>query len=205
MAKVNLMSSKLRLTRRRSHRIRSWVTVVMLMSIAAAVPVSISAVQAARAAGIENDIVPVLDHLASAHQNLGSLKHRSAILSTQIDRADALRSKRRWSDLLVLLSRQLPNELWLTKVTSREAKVESKPNTAATKTATGSATGPEVVHIDGPGGLEIRGFATSHEWIYEWIMRLKETSAFTRVELMESASEPVYRGEAVRFVLECEW
>lgn len=203
MASVNLMSSKLRLARRRSHRIRAWVTAVTVMSILAAVPVSISAVQAARAAGIENDIVPVLDHLKAAHQKLDVLKQRGAVLSTQIDRADALRSKRHWSDLLALISRELPDELWLTQVTSRDAKVESTPVAAAT--ATGPTAGPEVVHIDGPGGLEIRGFAISHEWIYEWIKRLKDTSAFRRVELMESAAESVHRGEAVRFVLECEW
>jgi len=203
MASVNLMSSKVRLARRRSHRIRSWITAVTLMSILSAVPVTISAVQAARAAGIENDIVPVLGHLKAAHQKLYGLKQRCAVLSTQIARADALRSKRPWSGLLVLMSRELPDEVWLTQIKSRDTKFEGKATTPSPPSEPGAA--PEVIHIDGPGGLEIHGFATSHDWIYEWMRRLKSSSVFARVELLESASEPVYRGEAVRFVLECEW
>ena len=203
MSSVNLLSQKLRLARQRSRRIRAWVIIVTVTSLLAAVPVSISAVQSARASSIESEIAPVLDHLGKSRRTLKLHEKRSILLSTQIARADSLRAKRSWSDLLELIARDLPDEVWLTNVKSRETEYQGESKRSG-RPAT-AESGPEVIHIEGPGGLEIRGFATSHEWIYEWIGRLKSTSVFDDVELVEAASEPIQQGEAVRFVLECDW
>lgn len=203
MSRVNLLSQKLRFARERSRRIRAWVTVVTLTSLLAAVPVTISAVQSARASSIESQIAPVLDHLGKSRQILKHHEQRSILLSTQIARAESLRSKRPWSDLLELIARDLPDQVWLTAVKSHEGKREGESSPSGPPTSRDVEA--EVIRINGPEGLEIRGFATSHEWIYEWISRLKNTSAFVNVELIEAASEPIHQGEAVRFVLECDW
>ena len=59
--------------------------------------------------------------------------------------------------------------------------------------------------LDGPGAVRISGFAVDHDWLYEFITRLKDASVFERVDMLQAGKERTMQADAVRFVLVCAW
>ena len=199
MVTVNLLPSSVLFARRKHRKRRKWLTIFAITVALTALPVGYDVLQTARAAKLERQTEPNRNRLASTRGEIRQVAERSALLATQIARADALRAKRPWSRVLRLLADLIPDEVWLTSVKSLAAPPVNRQGGQA------EADDDAPVLLDGPSGLEISGYALSNDWLYEFMARIKQTGLFARVEMTQAVKEPVSRGDAVRFVLKCDW
>lgn len=204
MTSVNLLSPAVRFARQRARRIRRWTLILCMAGAGAAIPLAIDFVHQARAASLERRITPLEKNLADTRKKLSAASQRCEHLSVQLTRADSLRSKRSWAGLLALIAARTPEEVWLSEVQSIEAERRTQPAAAAAaKPGTGDTE--NTVMLEGPGALRISGFAVDHDWLYEFISRLKNTQVFDRVDMLQAGKERIAQAEAVRFVLVCAW
>ncbi len=199
MISVNLLSAESILNRRRSRRIRHWVATVITTVVISAIPIGFDLFKTARAAAVENDLKPMATEITSAKARLDTLNSQYQQISTQIARADALRTKRKWASFLIALSQQIPEDIWLT---SLETTAKATTQTARTEE---QETGPKLITLDGPTGLSITGYSLSHDSLYEFMENLKNAGFLKNVELTRSSREPVQGSIAVRFTLLCDW
>ena len=199
MISVNLLSAETILHRRRSRRIRHWVVTVITTAVVSAIPIGFDLFKTARASAVENDLKPMAAKIASARTRLDTLNAQYQQISTQIARADALRTKRKWASFLIAFSRQIPEDIWLTGL---ETTTRTSSQTTSTEE---EESGPKLITLDGPTGLGITGYSLNHDSLYEFMENLKNAGFFKNVELTRSNREPVQGSIAVRFTLLCDW
>jgi Tfp pilus assembly protein PilN len=208
MIAVNLLPESVCVARLRRKRLRSWSLAILASALLAAGPVGWNMVRASRAAGLERQVRPLRGEIDAVRAKLTALTARQQQLHVDIERADALRRKRSWANLLTALAAQMPDEVWLTALEStnpvREAStVKVVPTAPAGEASTGK---PQArVRLAGPTGLRLAGFALDHETMYAVIGMLKRLEIFETVELTQADKQPVGEGEAVAFVLVCTW
>lgn len=205
MVTVNLLPESVAFSRRRRRRLRAWFAVVLTTGCVVALPVGYDFVQSARAASLERNVSPVQQRLAEVRQNLRQETTRYQKLATQIARADALRAKRAWSDLLSAVAQYTPETVWLLSLDTKEAQPESRTVKAPVSKQEGESKDSGPVILDGPSGMRLTGYALDHESLYSFMSELKRAKVFTAIELTSAGKEPVLEGTAVRFVLDCDW
>jgi Tfp pilus assembly protein PilN len=201
---INLIPPDVLQACRRWRRIRLWIAVTTVTAAAAALPIVWQLRQHARLAELTRlredrtaETVSVRKKLADEILSLSELKDRTK-------RADALRTKRSWAGLLTLTTQCLPDEVWLTSI-STEAPPPSAGPTSKSATSSDTEEQPTLVVMDGARRMALAGYAVGHEQLYEFMARLKQASAFARVDLLKADKEKVLWSEAVRFELACTW
>lgn len=203
MTSVNLLSPSVRHGRQRSRRIRRWTLVLCMVGVGAAIPMAIDFVHRTRGASLERRIDPLEKKLAETRKKLTDTSRQCEHLAMQLARADALRSKRSWAGMLALIAARTPEEVWLSEIQSIETERHRTPAPVAPQAA--PADTEKTVMLDGPGAVRISGFAVDHDWLYEFITRLKDASVFERVDMLQAGKEKTMQADAVRFVLVCAW
>ncbi len=207
MIGVNLIPQAVLAARNRRRRIRQWLVVTAVVAGVSVVPVVLELRQQARLATLlerkEQDEI----RLRAARTEQAELTRSLAYLNERIERADTLRAKRPWAALLSLIVQQMPEEVWLTSLKTGTTNA-APAGRAAGFGPRGAAVGPgqqAVVVMDGPRRIDLQGCAVEHEHLYDFMTRLKQSGAFTSVELVKAGREPVLRSRAVRFELSCSW
>ena len=182
---------------------------IVVMSVLSAVPLLYQLRQHARVVSLREQKEQQQAELASVRTELAELAQSLNDLGRRISRADALRTKRPWADLLGLIVDCMPQEVWLTSVGTdpleNAAPASRRTNQATKGDPKQQAPADEIVVMAGPSRLDVTGYAVEHEHLYDFMARLKASGAFDSVELVKAGTEPVLHSRAVRFVLTCTW
>jgi Tfp pilus assembly protein PilN len=215
---VNLLPDNVRAARKRRRQMRGWLCVAVLAATLASAPLGWNVLRRARAASLERQLSPLHADVDRVRNRLKNLAGEQVKLSAEIDRADALRRKRRWADLLTALSAEMPRQIWLTKLESinsqpggaAPAPPSSHGHAAPAAPAPGKSAAPgdkpaPTVRLPGPVGLRLTGYALDHEWLYAFIGALKRMNVFDSIELTQADKQDLGLGEAVSFVVVCTW
>ncbi len=154
--------------------------------------------------------------ISRQRQDLVQLHERLARLTAQENRLDRevvllrhLTRKHRWSEILDLVSRALPETVLLTRVESIPAvgKLPAEPaaeRTAAARPAAGR-TGTEREPPDTAAGLLIGGLATDHESVALFLRQLKLQGSLGSCALDSTQRRPFLSGQAVGFTIRTQW
>ncbi|GJM24940.1 MAG: hypothetical protein DHS20C16_13550 [Phycisphaerae bacterium] len=203
MIGVNVLPDSYVFAQKRASRIRRWLTASVVVAVAFSFPIGFDVFKTARAASLEEQVKPIRSRLATTKSRLADSLTTVTDLQHRLSRADALRSKRPWKNLLTTLTAKMPEEVWLTSLESLEGQTKAVSRRApANPTADGK---PDVVKLAGPTGLRLSGYALGHEHLYAFMGTLSDGELFSRVELVKAGREPLADKTAVRFVLECAW
>ena len=172
-----------------------------------ALPVGLDAINRVRARELRGKEQSVLAELQTTRAEVRTVAAEATRLRGQVDRATALRAKRAWSNMFLMLGTCMSDHVWLTYVGTDPVTPTGEQSAMPDRSAaapTGEKDAP-VVMIEAPRKLVLRGYAADHPELYAFMTQLKRTDVFTKVMLMRSAAEPVLDGQAVAFELVCEW
>lgn len=130
-------------------------------------------------------------------------------LLAQIQRADALRAKRAWSDLLSLIGQAVPPNGWLTTISTEPAAPSGVSTniiapTPPTTDSTANVPKPPVM-IESPRELRISGYAVAAAEPSDFVTGLRGSNIFTKVELIQVRQEPIHDGSYYKFDIVCKW
>lgn len=209
MIRINLIAESELLARQRARRFRRWTVVVIVAAVTAAFPVGVELSHQQKLLALQAERRDVAEKITSTTTALNAAILEVAQLKSHIARADALRSKRSWSRLLALISRAVPDDMWLISLATDPPaprsghRSRSAKKSAASKSA--ESTEPKVVIIEAPRALVLEGYTLQHHALYEFMSRLKGTKVFNDVELTTATEEPVFASKAIRFKLLCRW
>lgn len=202
---INLVPDSVRHRQRRRARIRTWSVVLTAATAALAMPVGWDWSRQAKAERLLKRDTELNDTRSMLRVEWESSKTEAQKTQSQIERADALRSKRAWSAMLSLIAREVPPNVWLTSVATdptQPPKHTTKPRATAMPAAEQDAAS---ITIDAPGKIDIKGFAPRAEDPITLVSNLKASGAFHTVVLKRSFLEPVDDGSYFRFDIVCEW
>ncbi|MHC4064696.1 MAG: PilN domain-containing protein [Planctomycetota bacterium] len=208
MIGVNLVPPRVLAARKRSRRVKSWAVVIAVVAGLSAIPVILEFRQQARLTSLLERRSQTQSQRASVRAELTELNRSLAELNQRIERADMLRTKRPWAALLSLIVQQMPEQVWLTSLTTGSPQAPAKGAASSSpngSTSAGDSEPAEVVVMDGASQINLTGFAVDHEHLYDFMTLLKGSQAFASVELVKAGKEPVLQSRAVRFELTCSW
>jgi Tfp pilus assembly protein PilN len=214
---VNLVPQSIQCVLQRNRWIRFWCAGACLSLIALGVALGYDWLQTCR-------MSDRADRLAQAQLEVEKLRHEArtlaagaGLLQQQLERADAMRAKRAWSGLLAVIAAELPPDCRLQSIATDPARppidsvvvaAGSKPTTAVSSPTSVPANVPppaRTVLLDAPRKLRLVGFANDPAQPVEFVSALKETGAFTQVNLERAQWEPTRKDSNFRFELVCEW
>ncbi len=209
MIGINLIADSVLVSRRRRRRVQRWVMSVLAAGVVASIPVGIELSRHQQVQSLRGEKRLYAAQIESMRSELNEVGIENRGLSAQTARANALRTKRSWSRLLAMVSRTLPEELWLTSM-STDPAVPIRGHRDLTPRKSAAPAGevddaPRVVTMEAPRALKLAGYALEHRHLYEFMSRLKSVEAFGDVSLTKAVEEPVFRSKAVRFEIRCTW
>ncbi len=203
MIGVNVLPQSYVRARKRAARIRGWLIATVVVAVAFSFPMGFDAFKTASAASLEDELKPLRNRVANTKNRLGESLATVTDLRQRLSRADALRSKRPWKNLLTTLTAKMPAEVWLTSLESIGGTGKGASRRAQPKQSTPEDKG--TVELAGPSGLRLTGYALGHEHLYSFMGTLNDGVLFNRVDMVKAGRVPVADGTAVQFVLECAW
>ncbi len=206
MIGVNLIDDAVLLARRRGRRVRQWAAILAVAIAFGAVPIGVEIANEHKVETLLSRRRGIEAAIESARTDLQNLRVETRTLETQVSRAEALRAKRSWRRLLVHLSREMPEEMWLLSVSTdpafpapRAARRPPKPP------PDGANADTQVVTLDAPRALVLDGYSLDQRKLYEFMAKLKQRRFFSEVTLTNAIEEPVFASSAVRFRVLCRW
>jgi Tfp pilus assembly protein PilN len=207
MIGVNLIPARIYAARAGKRRLRVWGVTIALALALNALPVLMHSWNIAKAEELREEHQTLSRQVARVQGQVGITAADAATLLGRIERARALKTKRSWSAMFIMIGACLPEEAWLTSV----ATDPSAPSGAGRPRRL-PASGPDkesdetqTVRIDAPEKLKIAGHAADHAQLYAFMANLKATGVFASVDLVRSGEEPVGDRSAVAFELTCRW
>ncbi len=190
----------------RTH-LRGWITAIIVVAIALMIPLLMDATAKARAENLSEEHGQLVVALKQTQTRAVEIANETIRIKGQIERARALRSKRNWSSLIILIGSCLPPETWLatlrTDPDTPTGTGEFGPGRAFGKKGEKKAT--KTVTIEAPRKLLIVGYAVDNDSPYEFIKKLKETKVFSKITLLHSRRDPGKQQSNVGFEVMCEW
>ncbi|HEY3242101.1 MAG TPA: PilN domain-containing protein [Phycisphaerae bacterium] len=204
---VNLVPKVLRMQEARRRRTARWTLTALIAALLAGGTTLVTLDRQASAAELRAQQRSLQVSLTAVRGRLSDATETCRRLKSEIQRADALRSKRCWSGMLALLSRAMPAETWLTSI-STEPPLPSGagPVRALLPSGATQPTTAQPITLSAPTSLILRGYALDHDALYAFISALKQSRVFSKVELVGKAgAEPMLKTTAVRFELSCTW
>lgn len=207
MIGINLIPESVVLAKRRRRRLRLWSIVLLATMAVAALPVGVEITRQHQVLTLKGERRQVEVDIKSTRETLNRAGSEIRTLEAQMARSDALRTKRPWSRLLGMLSRNMPDEMWLLSVATDPAVPARGDRDLTPKKSSKNARGhePTVVTLEAPRALALEGYAQEYRNLYEFMSRLKQANVFREVTLTRATDEPVFDANAVRFKILCRW
>jgi hypothetical protein len=209
MIGINLIDESVLVARRRVRRLQKWAMVIAAALVVASFPVGVEISRQHRLVGLRDEQNDANNKIQSAKAKLEKTRLEVAQLNVQIDRADALRTKRSWSRLLHLIERNLPDEMWMVAIATDPpvppSGVHDRTRLANSRSEGNNEGIAQVVTFEAPRAIVLEGYTLHHGSLYDFMARLKQTKVFNDVELTKASEEPVFASKAVRFKLTCRW
>lgn len=213
MVGVNLIPKDLQLTEALRRHLKVWTVAIVGAAALMSAPLAMGWYRRAEASElrVQNDQLQTL--LSEDRANLRVMAARASQAASRLERATALRSKRPWSRLLVMIGDYMPEGCWLTSIGTDPA---TPPAVAARRSrkprvAGGEPGRPEssdrrnTLVIEAPRKLRITGYATDAAEPLEFVSALKASGVFSNITLENMRREPVLDGFYFRFELLCGW
>lgn len=205
MISVNLIPQHVQVSQARRRRIQRWSGACLVAVGLLVIPLGLDWSTRAKAESLKLRYELAVE----AYQTLRTeLRESAGVVErarTQIERAEALGSKRAWSSMLMLITEALPDRAWLTTIETDPPAPQGGTRSSRTTNATASPDEPSVVTIDAPRALRLIGYAPDAPDPMELVSNLKNSGVFERVDLKHSKREAGVDGSYFRFELICEW
>jgi Tfp pilus assembly protein PilN len=187
-----------------------WAMAATLASAVSSFPVGMEMSRNQRARALNAELSVINERVAMSTERHNKLSVQIGTLRTQIDRANALRSKRPWAALLEGISKSLPDDIWLSILATNPPRPAGGRKIIAlpeSKIDPNDTQKPEttIITMEAPRALSLEGYSLTQQSLYEFMSRLKSTGLFIDVGLEKAAEEPVLTGKAVRFKIHCQW
>lgn len=212
MIGINLIDDSVLAARLCKRYLRRWLTVVLATVAFAVFPVGLEASRQRSVQSLKLEKGVLTSQLESSSAKLTTVGMEIHALEAQAARADALRRKRPWSQLLGKIAEVMPEELWLVSLATVPSAPSGGnrnliPSAATRKSSSGAADDdkPQVVTMEAPRALALEGYALAHKNLYEFMSLLKDTNLFADISLTRASEEPVLTAKAIRFKIECRW
>jgi len=206
MITVNLIPKRVQDAQVRRRHIKGWTLINLVAGVSLAVPVCIDRVQQAKAQELQSQRTLLTRDLAAMRKQLAVVERQAENAFLQLQRADALRSKRAWSGMLALIGSAMPPQCWLTRMATDPDTPSRGPSRSASvvKHASVGKASPQVM-VEAPRKLKLVGRATDASDPLAFVTNLKETGVFHRVSLEGASREQGGRESHYRFEIVCEW
>ncbi|MCZ6651709.1 MAG: hypothetical protein O7D91_01595 [Planctomycetota bacterium] len=219
MPSVNLIPHELLLRRCKIRRVRTWLIIGGVTWIFASIPV-IRELSAEYQLNSQSTAVAAMsDQLDHAHARRGQSAKRLLMLHQEVARAEKLRYKRLWTDMISVIADAIPERVWLIQLSTDPAKPTVSARTTAplsprrsagSKVDTTTPAGYDtLVGKAGPRRLLLEGQALGLEDIYVFVDAVNDLGIFENASIRSVRGDVAGTGagglKVTRFILECEW
>jgi len=207
MKRINLIPDALVRGGERRRRTRQWTTLAAAAIGLLMIPVTAESWRQAQASDLRGESRKLTAELTGLRDEVQSLSLESEDVFLQIERANALRSKRAWSAMLNLLAETMPPGSWLTTVETDPPvpPPNAPPIVDNAPKGTAPSAGLQTITIEAPRRLRISGYAVDAAEPLLFVTALNRTGVFQRVSLERSLRERVQQDSFFRFEIACEW
>lgn len=204
---TNLLPVAYRLRCQRRRRMRVWIAVgATVLAVQVVAGVAVRQLDR-RTRELKAELTQAEQQQHEVAGRLASLDDRERQVQRDLQLADQLARKHRWSELLVAVSDCLPDTAVL-------ARFESDPprrteQAIGVRAVVGGKRGraqPGAEEQEKPaGGLHISGVATDHETVATFLRRLSADGRMGTCTLESALLQPFLRGEGVYFTIRTQW
>ncbi len=191
MTSVNLIPESVLVAQTQRRHAKSWTLLVLAAAGLSAVPLMLDWSRRAHAAELRDESDRLRQELGSTRLQLRTTSAEATRVFLEVERANALRSKRAWSGMFALIASCMPADCWLASVaTDPDAPAGGAspgPVVAQPKSTDGKR---EIVTIEAPRKLKIIGYAENDTQPLAFVTHLKESRVFRSVLLERAVRAP---------------
>lgn len=191
MNSTNLVPLGRQIRQVKATRIRAWAIVLGTLVLGSAgTYISCSAALAGAEAPPAGDFARAARELSQFNAEGAKLRAQLAHVRRDVNAARSMTERPDLSLLLSLISRDMDDQVLLSRCELAEAHSAAKP----TETGAGSADAVT---------LRLDGFGKTQSAVAMFVLKLETAGPFDRVTLVESHRQPILGGEATAFRIEC--
>ncbi len=215
MPSVNLIPRELLLQRRKIRRVRVWLLIGGATWIFASIPVIRELSAAYQLNSQSTAVAAISDQLDHAHARRGQSARRLLMLRQEVARAEKLRYKRLWTDMITVIADAMPQRVWLIQLSTDPAKPPVGSRTTAplslrrsadSNTQTTTPAGYDtLMGKAGPRRLLLEGQALGLEDIYAFVDTVNDLGIFENASIRSVRGDVAGGIKVTHFTLECDW
>ena len=215
MPSVNLLPLKLLLQRRKDRRVRMWLLIGGAIWIFASMPVIRELSAEYQLNSQSTAVAAISDQLDHAHARRRQSAQRLLMLRQEVARAEKLRYKRLWTDMISVIADATPERVWLIQLSTDPAKPPVSVRTTAplslrrsadsTVNTTPPAGYDTLVGKAGPRRLLLEGQALGLEDIYAFVDAVNDLGIFENASIRSVRGDVAGGLRVTHFIMECEW
>jgi len=212
MPSVNLIPHKLLRQRLKIRRVRMWLMIGGATWIFASIPVIRELSAEYQLNSQSTALAAISDQLDHAHARRGQSAKRLLMLRQEVARAEKLRYKRLWTDMISVIADATPQRVWLIQLSTDPAKPPVSARTTAPLSLRRSAdakTTPAgydtLVGKAGPRRLLLEGQALGLEDIYSFVDAVNDLGVFENASIRSVRGDVAGGLRVTHFTMECDW
>ena len=215
MPSVNLIPRALLLQRRTVRRVRMWLLIGGATWIFASSPVIRELAAEYQLNSQSMAVAAISDQLDHAHARRGQSATRLRMLRQEVARAEKLRYKRLWTNMISVIAGAMPERVWLIQLSTDPAKPPANSRRTAplslrrsadsdveTATPAGYDT---LVGKAGPRRLLLEGQALGLEDIYAFVDAINDLGIFDNASIRSVRGDVASGLKVTHFTMECDW
>ncbi len=212
MPSVNLIPHKLLRQRLKIRRVRMWLMIGGATWIFASIPVIRELSAEYQLNSQSTALAAISDQLDHAHARRGQSAKRLLMLRQEVARAEKLRYKRLWTDMISVIADATPQRVWLIQLSTDPAKPPVSARTTTPLSLRRSAdakTTPAgydtLVGKAGPRRLLLEGQALGLEDIYSFVDAVNDLGVFENASIRSVRGDVAGGLRVTHFTMECDW
>jgi len=212
MSDVNLIPAARLAGKRRKTRWCLWVTVGGVYAVlVAAGAVTFHVAQAGEGRSMAERLEAAAQQIERDNRTLADARRQLAETMTALTTTTAMHGQPDWGKLLTGLSVQVGDQIVLSRCQLTTLTADGKTLTTDGKAGPAESSAalqalPLGTFLTGcRHSLVLNGLGRSQESVSRFVLRLEESGTFDLVRLVNSSRQTFLKGEAVAFVVECEF
>lgn len=184
---------------------RGWICALLVSVTVGAVPAIRSLVIEIQRHDLEQTRTELQKELSTVKTKVAQLEEDQKTLDSRIRSADAIRTKRSWSGLFNILGAAMPDEVWLTQMsTTPELPRRQRLRSSRTVAVQFSRQRSNSQDAD-PTMINIKGYSLSHEKLIDFLAMLRQSDVFKEVQLISAQQEEKDGMRSISFEADCGW
>jgi len=205
MVRVNLLPAAYVLRCRRTRRLRQWIAVgavVVALQVPAVLALRQMGVQARQ---LQQGIADAMQQRAVVTTRLAALAVEQAEAQRQLELAERLSRKHRWSELLATIADCVPDTAVLMRVESDPPRSQGSSGVVLAARGPAGQAGTAAEGDHAAGGLLISGMGIDHDAVTAFLRNLNARGRVGRCTLESATRQPFMDGEGVSFTVRMQW